>query len=156
MKKIFLLLFLPLTACLILLVAFKKQQPMIKSGFNHYAISVSDLKKSSEFYEKILKLEKIEEPFKVGRHSWYKIGEHCQLHVVLGTPKKEEHTRDNHLSFSVAPFEEFLKHLEKNNIPYYTWAGGTGKEPTVRPDGVRQVGIQDPDGYWIEINDDKY
>ena len=156
MKKIFLLLFIPLTACLIFLVAFRNKEHVFKSGFNHYAISVKDLKKSSEFYEKIMKLEKIEEPFKVGRHSWYKIGEHCQLHVVQGNPKDEVRTRDNHLSFTVTPFDEFLKHLDENNVRYYTWAGGTGKEPTVRPDGVKQIGIQDPDGYWIEINDDKY
>ena len=25
--------------------------------------------------------------------------------------------------------------------------------PQVRSDGVRQIFIQDPDGYWIEVND---
>jgi catechol-2,3-dioxygenase len=26
----------------------------------------------------------------------------------------------------------------------------------VRPDGVKQIYFQDPEGYWIEINDDKH
>ena len=26
----------------------------------------------------------------------------------------------------------------------------------VRPDGVHQLYFQDPDGYWIEVNDDKF
>ena len=34
------------------------------------------------------------------------------------------------------------------------WASMEGKhEPAVRFDGVKQIFIQDPDGYWIEIND---
>jgi len=27
---------------------------------------------------------------------------------------------------------------------------------TTRPDGVHQIWFQDPDGYWLEINDVKY
>jgi lactoylglutathione lyase len=30
-----------------------------------------------------------------------------------------------------------------------------GRIPTARPDGVKQVNLQDPEGYWIEVNDDK-
>ena len=41
------------------------------------------------------------------------------------------------------------------NIKYGNWKGDS-KEPQVRPDGIKQVYLQDPDGYWIEINDDKY
>jgi len=26
----------------------------------------------------------------------------------------------------------------------------------VRPDGVRQIYFQDPDGYWLEVNDSKF
>jgi len=27
---------------------------------------------------------------------------------------------------------------------------------TVLSDGVSQIYLQDPDGYWIEVNDDKF
>tara|TARA_R110000868_G_scaffold1389_10_gene10744 strand:+ start:3320 stop:3502 length:183 start_codon:yes stop_codon:yes gene_type:complete len=27
---------------------------------------------------------------------------------------------------------------------------------TKRPDGVKQIYLQDPDGYWIEVNSAKY
>ena len=30
------------------------------------------------------------------------------------------------------------------------------KTPQVRPDKVQQIYLQDPDGYWIEVNDDKF
>jgi len=26
----------------------------------------------------------------------------------------------------------------------------------LRPDGIQQIYFQDPDGYWIEVNDDKF
>jgi hypothetical protein len=32
---------------------------------------------------------------------------------------------------------------------------GSGKV-TDRPDGVHQIYLQDLDGYWIEVNDDKF
>ena len=32
---------------------------------------------------------------------------------------------------------------------------GDSKSPTVRPDGVSQIYFQDPDGYWLEVNDAK-
>ena len=33
---------------------------------------------------------------------------------------------------------------------------GEERKMTTRPDGVKQVYFQDPDGYWIEVNDDKF
>jgi len=51
--------------------------------------------------------------------------------------------------------EEFSKHLDAMNIKYGNWAQ-TSKDPQVRPDGIKQVYLQDPDGYWIEVNDDKF
>jgi len=41
--------------------------------------------------------------------------------------------------------------LEKNNIAYEDWAG-TKNSITNRKDGVRQIYLQDPEGYWLEIN----
>jgi lactoylglutathione lyase len=44
--------------------------------------------------------------------------------------------------------------LKKANIPFEDWAGKSGAI-TLRVDGVKQIYFQDPDGYWIEINDAK-
>jgi len=44
--------------------------------------------------------------------------------------------------------------LEKHGIVWYNAAKEMGKT-TTRVDGVKQVWIQDPDGYWLEINDAK-
>ena len=40
-------------------------------------------------------------------------------------------------------------------VKYGNWAQ-TNKGPEIRPDGVKQIYFQDPDGYWIEVDDDKF
>ncbi len=57
--------------------------------FNHTTIYVVDMNKSADFYEKVMQLEKIAEPFHDNRHIWLKIGEHCQLHIVQGAESSE-------------------------------------------------------------------
>ena len=123
--------------------------------FNHTTIYVVDMNKSADFYEKVMQLEKIAEPFHDNRHIWLKIGEHCQLHIVQGAESMTRHDINIHLAFSVPSVEEFAKHLDEMNVKYGNWKQDS-KEPQVRPDGIKQIYFQDPDGYWIEVNDDKF
>ena len=95
------------------------------------------------------------EPFHDGRHSWFKVGEHCQLHIISGASSAKEHEKDTHLCFSVGQLADIIPRLDKNKIPYQNWAGESQKQ-TKRADGVMQIYLKDPDGYWIEINDDKF
>ncbi|HXB45716.1 MAG TPA: VOC family protein [Puia sp.] len=131
--------------------ASEKQIPV----FNHTTIFVADLEKSAAFYEKVIGVEKIAEPFKDGRHVWFRIGEHSQLHVVKGAAAVSPHDINIHLSFSVASLPNFMKHLDAMNVKYGNW-NGDSKQTQLRPDGVHQIYFQDPEGYWIEVNDDKY
>jgi lactoylglutathione lyase len=48
---------------------------------------------------------------------------------------------------------DFVERLKQSNIAWEDWPGGKGTI-TTRPDGVKQIYFQDPDGYWIEVNDD--
>ncbi len=123
--------------------------------FNHVTIYVVDLNKSADFYEHTMQLEKIPEPFHDNRHLWFKISEHSQLHVVSGAKEIIPHDINIHLAFTISSVKDFAKHLDSVNIKYGNWAQ-TSKEPQVRPDGIAQIYFQDPDGYWIEVNDDKY
>jgi lactoylglutathione lyase len=116
---------------------------------------VVDMNKSADFYEKAMMLKRIPEPFHDNRHIWLKIGEHNQLHIVQGAKEITEHTINIHLAFSVPSVENFAKHLDELNVKYGNWAQDS-KTPQVRPDGVKQIYLQDPDGYWIEVNDDKF
>src|SRR3982750_2719504 len=123
--------------------------------FNHITLGVSDLKKSTEFYLNILELPQIEEPFKQGKHSWFHLREHCQLHLVVEKKLKNSHNPQWHFAFTVPDVEAFTKKLEAENILY----GGIedpSKKILLRPDGIKQIYFQDPDGYWIEVNNDTY
>ncbi len=123
--------------------------------FNHTTIYVVDLEKSSEFYEKVMQLKIIEEPFHDHHHTWFKMGDHAQLHVVSGAKATIPHDINIHLAFSVPSVPEFMKHLDAMHIKYGNWAGEE-KKIQPRPDKVSQIYFQDPDGYWIEVNDDKF
>lgn len=120
---------------------------------NHIAVYVHELNRSTEFYENILRLQKIEEPFKDGRHTWFTLGPAGQLHLIQGAEANIKRDKNDHLCFSVKSIEDFISNLERHNIEYTNWPG-TAKAPTIRVDGVKQIYFQDPDGHWIEINND--
>ncbi len=125
------------------------QKPLL----NHIAVYVNDLQKSTDFYEKVIGLETMDEPFKDGKHAWFSLGGGGQLHIISGAGKNMEHFKSRHLCFSIPDMEKFISILNKYKIDFRNWKGDE-KAPTIRVDGVKQIYFQDPDGYWIEINDD--
>lgn len=155
MKKLFplLTLFYLLTLTSSKLVAQGGQAG--RPHFNHTTIYVVDLKKSADFYEQVMELDKIPEPFHDNKHVWFKIGEHNQLHVVQGAASVMAHDINIHLAFSVSSLDDFMAHLDKMNVKYGNWKGDS-KTPQMRPDQIRQIYFQDPEGYWIEVNEDKF
>ncbi len=46
----------------------------------------------------------------------------------------------------------FVADFRARGVVFFDWPG-TADNVTARPDGFRQIYVQDPDGYWIEIND---
>lgn len=122
---------------------------------NHAAVFVHDLPKSADFYKNIIGLKSIAEPFHDGRHEWFSIGPHGQLHLIGGAAAVINHDKDSHLCFTVSSIEDFIKNLDKNKVSFENWTG-EANEITIRPDGVQQIYFKDPDGYWIEINNDTY
>lgn len=127
----------------------------IEVKLNHIGMYVSDLKVSTAFYENILNLKQIPEPFHDGRHTWFTLGATGHLHLIQGIGEKKtfERDRNDHLCFSVANMDAFIANLDKHHIEYTNFPG-TAKEPTIRPDGVKQIYFKDPDGHLLEINND--
>lgn len=130
-------------------------QAQNKPHFNHTTIYVTDLARGSDFYSRVMMLETIPEPFHDNRHTWYKIGDHSELHVVSGAKEDITHDVNIHLAFSVASLPDFMKHLDQLGIKYGNFTGEPGKI-ALRPDQIQQIYLQDPDGYWIEVNNDKF
>ncbi len=123
--------------------------------FNHQTVYVVDLDKSTAFYKDVMNLTQIDEPFKDGMHSWFRTGPHNQLHVVSGAEKKEAHDINIHIAFKVSSLIDFMNHLDQHKIKYGNVQGQQGVSQA-RPDGINQIYFQDPDGYWLEVNDDKF
>jgi lactoylglutathione lyase len=122
--------------------------------FDHTTVQVKDVQKSAEFYDKVMGLPRIANPFKDEAHVWYRIGPHSQLHVVAGAKEGSQADIEHHFAFRVASVTAFAAHLDTMHVSYRN-IRGDGKTQ-VRPDGVHQIYFQDPDGYWIEVNDDKF
>jgi lactoylglutathione lyase len=141
---------------LLLLISFEitgqVQKP--KPHLNHTAIFVTDLKTSKAFYENIIGLDTIPEPFHDGKHAWFTIGTGISLHIIQGADKKKGYYKNQHTCFSVPSVEAFAAILAKNN---FSWEDvkGIKNAINIRVDGVKQLWVQDPDGYWVEINDAK-
>ena len=58
----------------------QKKAPIL----NHVAIYVVDLKKSTAFYQNILQIDTVPEPFHDGKHTWFKVGAYSTLHIIEG------------------------------------------------------------------------
>ena len=136
------------------IMAVNTSKAQLKPLINHIAVYVVNLETSTNFYRDIIGLEIIPEPFHDGRHTWFSIGDHAALHIISGAKSAIAHDKDSHLCFSVPSMEPFITQLEKNNVAYENWPG-EAKSVTTRADGVKQIYFKDPDGYWIEINNDR-
>ncbi|WP_452232040.1 VOC family protein [Lacinutrix sp. MEBiC02595] len=124
---------------------------MFTFSFNHIAISVKDVDKSMAFYQKVLQLKEVENTASNSKTRWLALGEGKQLHII---PRPKEEVKTNkavHFALAIADIDAFIQHLNTLRVDYSDWLGTTSKD-YVRKDGVQQVYFQDPDGYWIEIN----
>ena len=129
--------------------AFAQKKPHV----NHIAFSVAQLERSRVFYTQIVGLDTIPEPFHDHRHVWLSISEHSHLHLIQNPPPITVPDKNTHLCFSVPDVNAFVSILQSKNIAYEDWPGKP-LSITTRTDGIHQIYLKDPDGYWIEINDD--
>lgn len=149
MKKTFLSLSLVLLSGFI----FSVQAQKVPTRVNHIAFSVHDLQKSTNFYLQLIGLDSIPEPFHDGRHTWFSIGDKSHLHLIQNPGPIIKPEKNKHLCFRVPSVDAFVSKLVKAGVSYEDWLGKKNSI-TIRVDKVKQVYLQDPDGYWLEINDD--
>jgi len=134
--------------------AARAQSNKSSARINHVAIFVKNLKVTKAFYENIIGLDTIPEPFHDGKHAWYSLGTGISLHVIEGATAKKEYFKNQHTCLSVESVDQFAEVLRKNKVPFEDLKGNQHVYST-RVDGVKQMWLRDPDGYWIEINDAK-
>lgn len=127
----------------------QEQKPVI----NHLALHVHNFEKSVKFYEEVMGLDTVPEPFHDGNHKWFSIGT-ATLHLIGKAAEPVVRSKQTHLCFSVPSVTEFTRRLANAKVAYEDLQGRQNAV-TTRVDGVKQIYFKDPDGYWIEINDAK-
>ncbi len=120
---------------------------------NHLAISVKDVNKSVEFYQIILQLQEIKNTASNSKTRWLSLGEGKQLHLIPRPNAEIKTNKAVHFALATTDLSSFLARLMRLKIDYTDWLGTPNKD-YVRKDGIQQVYFQDPDGYWVEVNDD--
>ncbi len=124
-------------------------------AIDHQAIHVRDMAASVRFYAEILGLAEVENPMGKGPIRWFALSAVTNLHLVPGnTSAKTERGIGTHLALAAADFDGTVERLTAAGVAFGEMPGRPGKV-TNRPDGIRQCFVQDPDGFWIEINDAK-
>jgi len=125
---------------------------MFHLTFDHYTIKVADLDTSTTFYGDLLGLHRITNRTEKDYIRWFSLGNGSELHVVEGQTEAIKKNVGVHLALKMSDFDHFVEYLRSHDITPHN-SKGHPNEITVRADGVRQVYFQDPDGYWIEVNE---
>ncbi len=147
MKKLFLsiLLVAGLSSC--------AAQPSFNFKEDHTAVLVKDVNVSAKFYGEILGLEEISNAGLGERFRWFQFTDKVQIHLIQSEDKITPH-KGVHLAINTDKLDELMDYFRAKKIYFENWQGEADVTNT-RPDGVKQIYIKDPDGYWIEINDNK-
>ncbi len=119
--------------------------------FNHIALSVKDLGQSAQFYKDIIGLQEITNRTEMDGIRWFSLGEEKELHLVSILKEPVTINKAVHFALSTSNFDAFIDLLKAKNQTYSDWPG-TSNKITIRTDGIKQIYFQDPDGYWIEVN----
>ena len=120
-------------------------------SFNHLALSVKDVNRSVDFYTKVFQLKEITNRSAIDGIRWISLGEGKELHLISVLKEPVVINKAVHLALATKDIDAFVIRLTCMKIAYSDWPG---KPSTVneRADGVKQIYLQDPDGYWIEVN----
>ena len=120
-------------------------------SFNHLSLSVKDLDSTCDFYKNTLGLQEITNRTKKEGIRWFSLGEGKELHLISTVKESVTINKAIHLGLTTPNFDSFVNKLDKLKLKYNDWDSNLNKI-TVRADGIKQIYLQDPNGYWIEVN----
>ena len=111
---------------------------------NHVALYISDVKRSTQFYGSVLRLQPIPRPAFNFPGAWFQLGPGQELHLIAGRDEPFLTSNgNNHFALRVDDLDEWVRHLKK--------VGAQFNPRKARPDGAWQVFLRDPDGHVIEL-----
>ena len=116
--------------------------------FNHISLHVSDLDKSHHFYTQLLGMEEVVRPAFAFKGAWLNMGNGHLLHLIEGKDyETKSSNRGNHFAFSNSDVNALETDFVSRGIKVVS--------NKIRVDGVRQLFIKDPDGYYIEFSEER-
>ena len=119
--------------------------------FNHIALAVKDVNESITFYQKVFGFDEIENTASNSKTRWLSLNEDKELHLIPRPEASIQIVKEVHFAFSTKDIHLFTSHLAALHLPYFDWLG-TKDKIHMRKDGIKQIYFQDPNGYWIEVN----
>ena len=125
--------------------------PTVRVAIDHVALHVADLDASAAFYSGVFRLQEI--PAAAKGRRWFSLGKDVALHLLGERSAPVADDRSVHLALTSDNLEPILQRLRDRRITWSDFAGNPGGVSTGRSDGVRQIFLRDPDGYWVEVND---
>ena len=125
---------------------------MIEYRLDHIALLVRDLKETADFLTRVLQIREVPDPMGGGMIRWFEFGHGQRFHIQAGDIWRTHVEKRTHFALSSPDFEATLEHFRALGIAFSDMHGNPGGI-NVRPDGMRAVFVQDPNGYWFEIND---
>ena len=113
-------------------------------ALNHVALHVSDVKRSTDFYEKKLGFRPLRRPDFDFEGAWFELGKGHQLHLIGGrTVQTHSSNRGNHFAVEVDSIQATADFLRGRILKFMG--------PKARPDGAWQIFLIDPDGHFVEF-----
>lgn len=119
---------------------------------DHIALLVRDLEETRDFLTRVLGIRQIANPMGGTEILWFEIGSGQRFHVQAGDISHTHVEKRTHFALSASDLDAVLAHLAALRVAYSDMKGTPGAI-NVRPDGMRAVFVEDPNGYWFEIND---
>ena len=111
---------------------------------NHVALYVADVAQSCYFYSNTLQMTQLARPNFDFPGAWFQIGSHQELHLIgIRTEHVVSGSRSNHFALEVEDLSAWEQPLKAQQATF--------RPPKPRPDGLLQLFVKDPDGYWIEL-----
>jgi lactoylglutathione lyase len=119
---------------------------------DHIALLVKHLDESARFLTEVLRFREVPNPMGGTDIRWFEIGGGPRIHMQSGDFGATHLEKGTHIAIATLEFDLVLRHLREIGAAFSDFKGTSGAV-NVRPDGMRAVFLQDPNGYWFEIND---
>lgn len=125
----------------------------VTARLDHVALFVADTQQSIDFYAGLFGLREIPSPFPPGGPRWMVFDNGLELHLQPGRTAPITSPRRVHFAVTVPDLAPVIAFLKTRDIVFVDNSDRPGLIAHTRGDGVQQIFFQDPDGYWIEVND---